>query len=123
MRQICFRLGELLGQLRQCKIAARLPSFKALRFLTKLADQLLEAFLKTLLLRDNLVLHFLDVALIFQRIGVLELEFGLRPPNPCSDVGSLDGADAVNLLHVAPLCIEPPKTWGCHRLDTTTGYR
>ncbi|EGQ61160.1 hypothetical protein GGI1_04834, partial [Acidithiobacillus sp. GGI-221] len=82
------------------------PSFKALRFLTKLTDQPLEALLKTLLLRDDFILRFLDIALIFWRIGALKLEFGLRTPNPCSDVGSLDRADAADLLHVAPPCVE-----------------
>lgn len=99
-------MGELLDQPRQFGVAARLPSLKALRFLTKLCDQLLEAFLKALLFRDNLVLRFLDVALIFRRIGALELEFCFHTTNPCGNVRSLERADAVNLLHVAPFCIE-----------------
>ncbi|WP_245451232.1 hypothetical protein [Borborobacter arsenicus] len=99
-------MGELLGQPLQFRIAARLPSFKSLRFLTKLPDQFLEPFLKPLLFRDNLVLRLLDLALIFRRIGALELKFCLRTPNPCGDVRSFDGTDTVNLLQIAPLCVE-----------------
>jgi hypothetical protein len=121
MAQIDFGLLKLLGKPDQFGVARSSPPLKSLCFLTELVNRLLYSFFEALLFGDDFVLRFLNIPLVFWRIGAVEFESRFHAPNPCRDVGCLDRTNAVDLLNITPFGLKRRRESVGRQLGQITG--